>query len=69
MFPVISNEQNVMTVNPDVLNLLKSKKIQLKEVQDHIENERMAYEEIKKNFWGCRDAYFKLLGGNNTQDT
>nr|GMC58205.1 protein defective in meristem silencing 3 [Ipomoea batatas] len=38
MFPVISNEPqiNLMTVNPDVLNLLNSKKIQLREMTNNI---------------------------------
>ncbi|XP_019189021.1 PREDICTED: uncharacterized protein LOC109183397 [Ipomoea nil] len=72
MFPVFSNEQlmNLMRVNPDVINLLKYKKIQLGEVQNHIENETMAYEEINKKFIGYRDAYVNLTqGSSSVQDT
>ncbi|RAL46965.1 hypothetical protein DM860_016599 [Cuscuta australis] len=67
-FPVISREQQPETVNLDVLNLLDSKKMELREVQLNLDDKRRVFVELKEKFSSYRNKYLKFCSRDNSPD-
>ncbi|CAH9140870.1 unnamed protein product [Cuscuta epithymum] len=60
-FPVIPREKHVLTMNPDVIDLLESVRMQLKEVEADLEKKRRVFVELNAKFCSCQTAYLKFL--------